>query len=103
MLSCRIYDAETQVHAELHQLERYVHDALGVVVKTTPWRGSLRLPHYLKDLYRFAKVDLLGMHCLLLVDTTPAEQSPAAVRKHLDLLRTREDIDAIYVLSLIHI
>ncbi|MCY2952536.1 MAG: hypothetical protein NTU53_11245 [Planctomycetota bacterium] len=85
------------MQAELHQLERYVHDALGVAVTTTPWRGGERLPHFLKDLYRFAQVDLLGMHGLLVIDANPAEQPPAAVREHMDLLRTKQDADVIYV------
>jgi hypothetical protein len=42
------------MQTELHQLERYLHDDLGADVKTTPWRGKERLPHFLKELYGFA-------------------------------------------------
>lgn len=84
MLSCSGTDAEPEVQTELHQLERYLHDALGVTVTTTPWRGGERLPPFLKERYRFAQMDLLGMHGLLVVDANLAEQSPAAVRKHID-------------------
>lgn len=97
MLTCVLDDAEPGLPKELHQLERYLHDTLGVAVTTTPWRGGERLPHFLKELYRFAKIDLLGMHGLLAVDANPAEQSPAAVRKHMDLLRTKQDAEVIYV------
>ncbi len=82
---------------ELHQLERYLHDTLGVAVTTTPWRGGGRLPHFLKELYRFAEIDLLGMHGLLAVDNNPSEQSPAVVRAHMYLLRTKQDAEVIYV------
>ena len=85
------------MQTELHQLAQYLHDALGVAVTTAPWRGPEHLPHFLKDTYRFAQVDLLGRHALLVIDSNPAEQSPATVRKHLDLLRTKQDADAIYV------
>ena len=85
------------MQAELHQLERYLHDALGVAVTATLWRGRERLPHFLKELYVFAETDLLGVPCLLVVDTSPAEQSPAAIRKHMDLLRTKQNADVIYV------
>jgi len=85
------------VQAELHQLEHYLHDALGIDVTATPWRGRERLPHFLKELYGFAETDLLGVPCLLVVDTSPAEQSPAALRKHMDLLRTKQNADVVYV------
>jgi len=85
------------VPPELDQLERYLHDTLGVDVITTPWQGSDRLPYFLQERYGFAQLDLLGMHSLLVIDTHPAEQSPAVVRKHLELLRTKQDAEVIYV------
>lgn len=85
------------MQTELHELERYLHDALGIAVTITPWLGGEHLPHFLKDLYGFAQVDLLGMHGLLVFDSNPEEQSPAVVRKHLDLLRTKQDAEVIYV------
>lgn len=85
------------MQAQLYQLERYVHDALGIAVTTTPWRGRERLPHFLKELYGFAETNLLGLPCLLVVDTSSAGQSPAALRKHMDLLRTKQNTDVIYV------
>ena len=82
---------------ELHELERYVHDALGVSVKPTPWSGADRLPYFLKERYRFAQAELLGLHVLLVIDINPEEQSPATVRKHMDLIRTKQHADLIYV------
>ena len=82
---------------ELHELERYVHDALGISVKVTPWSGADRLPHFLKERYRFAQTELLGLHVLLAIDIDPEEQSPATVRKHMDLLQTKQHADLIYV------
>lgn len=46
---------EPQVRPELHQLERYVHDALGVAVKIILWSGTDRLPHFLKERQVFDK------------------------------------------------
>jgi DNA-binding MarR family transcriptional regulator len=86
-----------ELQTELHQLERYLHDTLGIVVTTKPWRGSERLPHFLNEVYGFAETDLLGMHCILAVDLSPAEQSPALLHKHMDLLRTKQNADVIYV------
>jgi hypothetical protein len=88
---------EQQVRPELHELELYVHDALGVAVKPTPWSGADRLPHFLKERYRFAQAELLGLHVLLVIDINPEEQSPATVRKHMDMLQTKQHADLIYV------
>ncbi len=85
------------MRSELHELERYVHDALGVAVKTKPWSGADRLPHFLKESYRFAQAELLGVHALLVIDTNPEEQSPATVRKHLEILQTKQSAAPIYI------
>ena len=88
---------DPRVRPELHELERYVHDALGASVKPSPWRGADRLPHFLRDRYKFAQTELLGLHAVLVIDTNPEEQSPATVRKHLDMLQTKQPANLIYV------
>jgi len=90
-------DIKPQFQAELRQLERYLHEALGIAASIRPWRGAERLPHFLREQYGFAETTLLGTFCLLAVDTGGAEQSPAVVRKHIDLLRTKQDGEVIYV------
>jgi len=87
----------SQVQTVLHELERYLHDALGVSVKTTPWSGVGQLPPVLRERYRFAKAELLGLRALLVIDANPAEQSPATVRKHLDMLQSKQPAELIYV------
>ena len=82
---------------ELHELERYVQDALGVSVKATPWRGTGQLPPVLRERYSFAQAELLGLRALLVIDTNSEEQSPATVRKHMDMLQTKQHADLIYV------
>ena len=81
----------------LHELECYLHDALGVSVKTTPWSGVGQLPPVLREKYRFAKAELLGLRALLVIDANPEEQSPATVRKHLDMLQSKQPAELIYV------
>jgi hypothetical protein len=87
----------SQVQTVLHELERYLHDALGVSVKTTPWSGVGQLPPVLRERYRFAKAELLGLRALLVIDANPEEQSPATVRKHLDMLHSKQPAELIYV------
>ena len=81
----------------LHELECYLHDALGVSVKTTTWSGVGQLPPVLRERYRFAKAELLGLRALLVIDANPEEQSPATVRKHLDMLQSKQPAELIYV------
>jgi hypothetical protein len=85
------------VQPVLHELERYLHDALGVSVKTTPWSGVGQLPPVLRERYRFAKAELLGLRALFVIDANPEEQSPATVRKHLDMLQSKQPAELIYV------
>ena len=85
------------MQTDLNQLERYINDDLGVAVKTTAWPGRRHLPHFLKELYGFAEMDLLGRRFLLVIDATPAEQSPAALRKHMDVIQTKQKDDVVYV------
>jgi len=88
---------EQRVRSELHELEGYVHDALGVSVTPRPWSGADRLPHFLKERYKFAQAELLGLDALLVIDINPEEQSPATVRKHLEMLQTKQHANLIYV------
>ena len=97
MLSCIFIVADPQVQPELQELERYVHDALGVSVKTAPWSGAGQLPPVLRERYRYAKAELLGVRALLVFDANPEEQSPATVRKHMDMLQAKQHADLIYV------
>ena len=97
MLSCIFSVEEPQVQPKLHELERYVHDALGVSVKPAPWRGAHKLPPFLRERYRFAQAELLGLNALFVIDANPEEQPPATVRKHMDMLQARQQADLIYV------
>ncbi|HEY3318971.1 MAG TPA: hypothetical protein VGP72_00645 [Planctomycetota bacterium] len=82
---------------ESHQIEQYIKTALGADVTVTPWRGAEHLPQFLRAMYSFAQIRLLGMSGLLVLDSGHAERSPATVRKHLDLLRAKQDTEVIYV------
>jgi len=82
---------------ELRQLERYLRDALGTDVTAAPWPHADRLPHFLKERYAFARATMLKTPCLLVIDSNHTEESPAVLRKHLDLIRTKQEGEVIYV------
>jgi len=81
----------------IHQLDLYVREVLGISIAPHPWERSSGLPQYLRGLYRFFKIDVLGTDCVLMTDTGEAEQTPAAIGKHLDQVRARHDVAVVYV------
>jgi DNA-binding MarR family transcriptional regulator len=52
---------------------RYLHETLGLNVKSREWPGSKALPHILQDTYHFYKVKILDQWFLFF---TPAHDSP---------------------------
>jgi hypothetical protein len=97
MLSCGLNDTEHDVDTQARQIARYIGETLAVEVAPTPWRGRDRLPPFVKELYRFAQIRLLGKDCLLMFDVDQGERSPATVRKHMDLIQKKCDAAIIYV------
>ena len=70
----------------LTNLSRYLRDTLGIETAPTPWRCAENLPFHLRDTYAFHEVQLLDVPCLLMHDRGDISQSPASIRKHLDLV-----------------
>ena len=81
----------------IYQLEQYLREALGITVAPHPWEKSRGLPQYLHERYRFHKMDILGIECLLMIDTGEEEQTPAIISKHMDQVRVRGQLEAVYV------
>jgi hypothetical protein len=82
---------------ELSQLRRYMHETLGVDVRPARWDGDVLLPVFLRNLYTFFDAQLLAVPCLLMLDNEEQEQSPATVRKHMELVKVRWDGEVVYV------
>lgn len=80
----------------LEKLAGYLEETLGVTVAPSPWSHA-RLPHFLKETYRFSEIELLGRRCLLMLDSTRTERAPAALRKHISLVQAKWDGEVIYV------
>lgn len=81
----------------IHQLELYLEGALGISIKPHPWERSSDLPQYLRARYRFFHMDVLGTDCVLMADTDAGEQTPAVIGKHVSQVRSRHDVDVVYV------
>jgi hypothetical protein len=82
---------------ELSQIERYLRETVGIEVRPTQWGGGKRLPAFLRDLYSFYQLQLLDASCLLMLDRSEKEQSPASIRKHRDQVQIKWDGELVYV------
>ena len=82
---------------ELFQLKRYLQETLGTAVSPTAWYGSRSLPFFLRKLYAFFEIRLVKTRCLLMMDHTEQEQTPANVRKHMDLVRAKWNGEIVYI------
>ncbi len=81
----------------IYQLKQYVQETLGVTVTPQPWEKGSGLPQYLRERYRFFRMDVLGTEYVLMADTGEEEQTPAIIGKHLDQVRSRHHVDLLYV------
>ena len=79
------------------QLEHYLHENLSVTVALMPWADGSRMPFFLQERYRFFEASLLGSAYLFMVDKAEAEESPAAIRKHLDQVKAKWREAVVYV------
>jgi DNA-binding MarR family transcriptional regulator len=81
----------------IHQLGEYVEGALSISIEPRPWEKSSELPQYLRARYRFFHMDVLGTDCVLMADTDEGGQTPAVIGKHVDQVRSRHDVEVVYV------
>jgi len=79
------------------QLEKYLWEAIGIQTVLRSWEESLQLPQYLRERYRFLKMDVQGIECVMMVDTARGEQTPSIIGKHMDQVRYRQNAEVVYV------
>jgi biotin operon repressor len=77
----------------------YIDETLGIQVRPMPWTDTNALPFLLKDRYDFFTILLFKTKCLLMVPKSKTEETPAVVRKHLEMAKQNWEGDAIYVPS----
>ena len=79
------------------KIERYLDDVLGIRVVVAPWETEGRIPLFLQDRYRFLWAEALNQRCLFMVDVHAEDESPAAIRKHVEQVREKWDGPVVYV------
>ncbi len=81
----------------LTNLTRYLRDTLGIETAPIPWRCADNLPFHLRNTYTFHEIQLLDVPCLLMHDHGDTSQTPASIRKHLDLVGASWPGELVYV------
>lgn len=81
----------------IDQFERYLREILGITVVPAPWKGTSRLPFFLRDRYGFFEAPLGGATCLLIVGKPGRDESPAMIRKHIEQVRAKRNGPVVYV------
>ena len=77
--------------------KRYLKETLDVDVSPEKWPGTGDLPIFLRNMYVFFEVRILGMPCLVMVTKDKIEQTPATIRKHMLQVRKKWRDEIIYV------
>jgi DNA-binding MarR family transcriptional regulator len=66
-----------------------------------PWGSATRLPIFLRNLYDFYLARIFDKPCLLMVSITAEGETPAAVRKHWQLVAKHFEGDIIYLVDVL--
>jgi DNA-binding MarR family transcriptional regulator len=83
--------------SDLSEVTRYLNETLGISVTPKPLASVSRLPFFLQNLYSLFEIKILDNICMLAVDHSEEEQSPAIVRKHMDQIRAKFGKEMVYV------
>jgi len=83
----------------LSTLHDYLNETLGISVTPKPLASASRLPFFLQNSYLLFEVKILETTCILALDQSEQEQSPAVIRKHMDQIRTKYEKEIVYVRS----
>jgi DNA-binding transcriptional ArsR family regulator len=75
----------------------YLDKILGIQTNPMPWANAKALPFLLRDRYEFFTISLLGVKRLLMVVKDKTEETPAVVRKHMDMAKQHWDEEVIYI------
>ncbi len=79
----------------------YLDKTLALHTQMTPWANVKALPFLLRDRYEFFTLFLMGTKRLLMVAKDKTEETPAVVRKHMEMAQQHWDGEVIYVPQII--
>lgn len=76
--------------------KRYLKETLDIDVRMKKWNEAEKLPFFLRNLYAFFKVSILGTSCLVMVAKDQAEVTPATIQKHILHVEKNWNLEVIY-------
>ncbi len=77
--------------------ERYLKETLNICIQPKKWKEAGKLPFFLRNLYAFFEVPIMGMYCLAMVAKDETEYTPATIRKHILQVQKKWNHEVIYV------
>lgn len=77
--------------------ERYLKETLDIEARLKQWQETGNLPIFLRNMYVFFKIRIIGVPCLVMAAMDKAEQTPANVQKHMLQVRKKWQDEIIYV------
>jgi len=77
--------------------KRYLKETLDIDARPEQWAGTGKLPIFLRNVYAFFEVRILGMPCLVMATKDKTEQTPATIQKHMLQVRKKWQDEVIYV------
>lgn len=81
----------------VQEVQKYLHDTLGLAAEIRQWDGVSKLPYYLQDAFEFHELTLLDEKALLAVDRRPTTAPAAALRDQLNAVSAVAGLPVIYV------
>ena len=79
-------------------VRHYLHDVLGIPTPSVkPWARENELPYFLRDVFQFGEIELLGHSIVLAMGRAEQKQSLSEVRTWLDKVRALAGQPAVYV------
>ncbi len=85
----------------IEKLKDYIQETLGITSVIERWSGSKSLPFYLRENYLFFtlqfQADLFESKYLLLIDRNNQEQSALKVKKNIEAVNSRANMEVVYV------
>ena len=98
MLVCKKCVTGTRTMDQMYiSFERYLKETLDISVQPKKWKTAEKLPFFLRNLYTFFEVTILGASCLAMAAKDETEQTPAIIRKHVLQVQKKWHHEVIYV------
>ena len=81
----------------VQEVQKYLHDTLGLAAEIRQWDGVGKLPYYLQDAFEFQELTLLDKKALLAVDRRRTAAPAAALRDQLNAVSAIAGLPVTYV------